>query len=161
MSEFTSESKGAVFLDRRIIETEWFTGCSINTVYLMLFLLITANYEPRVWRGIKVGRGEVITSVGNQEHPGRLMTETQLPYSTLARSLQKLEEIGEIKVTKKTGLRGYTRITITHYDLYTAADKKVNKKADKKVDSKAEHNKEVEEVQEEDNSTVKIDWGDD
>jgi len=158
MSEYTSDYKGSVFLDRRITETEWFTGCSPSTVYVMFYLLLSANYETKMWKGIKVKRGEVITSTGNSKTPGRLMEETRLPYSTLARSLKKLEELGEISVSSKTGSHGYTLISITHYDLYIT-DKKVNKKVDKKTDSKAENNKEV--VEETEEEFEEYDWSKD
>lgn len=147
MNEFTSEFKGRVYLDRRIRETEWYTGCTANVVFLMFHLILSANYEATTWRGIKVKRGEFVCSIGNTEHPGRLMNETRLPYSSLKRALDKLEEIGEIKVTSKTGFNGYTLISVLNYDLYAGMDKKVANKSDNKAAKKADNSKEVKEEQ--------------
>jgi len=159
MSEFESDFKGRVYLDRRIRETGWFTGCSSNTVFLMFYLLLSANYEAATWRGIKLKRGELICSIGNAAHPGRLMNETRLPYSTLARSLEKLEQLGEIKVSSKTGFNGYTLISVVNYDLYTGADKKTDKKTDKKAANSKEEDKEERIKPEEDEGYCE--WGGD
>lgn len=150
--------KGYVQINRKICETVWYTGCTSATVHLMIHLILSANFEHKVWRGINVERGELICSIGNMNHPGRLMEETRLPYSTLVRSLKKLQELGEITVSSKSGMHGYTLISITHYDTYTY----VNTKVDKKANVKAEYSKEKEQIeQKEDDSTVIVDWGDD
>ena len=162
MSEFESEFKGRVYLDRRIRETEWYTGCSANVVFLMFHLILSANYESTIWRGIKVKRGELVCSIGNTEHPGRLMNETRLSFSSLKRSLEKLEELGEIKVTSKKGFNGYTLISVLNYDLYVGMDKKTDSKSDNKAAKKTGNSKEVKE------ETIKpeedegyCEWGDD
>lgn len=150
MSKFTSEYQGSIFLDRRIIETEWFTGCAPSAVCLMIYLLFAANYKETVWHGIKLQRGEYIGSIGNEEHPGRLMIDTNLPRRTLRDALERLKGLGEIEVVTKTGYHGYTLIKIVNYDLYTCADKKAAQKpaenTAQKATKKAAHSKEVEEV---------------
>lgn len=144
----SEQIKGYVQISRKICETVWYTGCSPAVVHLMFHLILSANYENKTWRGVKVNRGELVCSVGNLDHPGRLMEETRLPYSTLVRSLKKLEELGEITITSKTGIHGYTLIKITHYDTYTNVNTNADKKANTKVDKKAANSKKVKEAEE-------------
>lgn len=162
MSEFYSEFKGTCPVDRRLFEMEWFCKLSYAEKYLAFFLLVEANYEDRPSNGLKtvVKRGEWIGSVGNEKRPGTLIERTGIPYSTLCDCIKKLEKVGFLKKDAKSGR--FTRFIIPEYDKLTgktdrSTDKKGNKKSNKDTDS----NKEIEEVQEEDNSTVYIDWGDD
>lgn len=150
MSEYISDFKGAVFLDKRILETEWFTGCSPTAVCLMFYLLLKANYEETVWKGIKLRRGEVIGSIGNDKNPGTLMENTNLPYSTLRDALKRLEGLGEISISAKKGNKGYTLIKVVNYDQYTCyaniAAKKTDKNTTKKTDKKSANSKETKET---------------
>lgn len=140
MSEFTSDYKGFVSLDRRMIETEWFTGCSPSTVCLMVYLLFTANHKSTTWKGIQLKRGEVLCSIGSAKSPGRLMEETNLPNSTIRDSIKRLKGLGEIEVTAQKGYHGYTLIKIVNYDLYMCSDKNTDKKPVEKTDKKSNKN---------------------
>jgi len=135
-----------------LIETEWFTGCSMTTVFLMFYLLLSANHTPKIWRGVKVNRGEFITSIGTNDKPGRLVVDTNIPISTLRDSLRRLKGLGEIEVTSHSGQKGYTLIKIVNYDLYTCSDKKAVEKTaentNKKTNKKTVDNKEVKEAEE-------------
>ena len=52
---------GFIKLDRKILNWEWYKNK--NTRLVFLHLLLTANYEPGEWRGIKYGVGECLTSL--------------------------------------------------------------------------------------------------
>lgn len=98
---------GFIKLHRQILDWEWYSD--INTTRVFIHLLLTANYEPKKWKGIDVARGSLVTS-----YP-KLAEKTSLTVQQVRTSLSKLKSTGEITASK--GLN-YTLISIACYDDY-------------------------------------------
>ena len=98
---------GWVKLSRRLLSWEWHG--SPEMMSMLIHLLLCANYEPSRWRGIVVGRGQLVSS---RRKLARLtgLTERQ------ARScLERLMRTGEIVIEPS---QRYSVITICGYDDY-------------------------------------------
>lgn len=106
---------GWIKLYRKITEWEWYTDSNIFRVFL--HLLLNANHKPKRWRGIIIGRGQLITS--------RKLLSKQLKISeqSIRTSLIRLKSTNEIiiKTTNKFSL-----ITICNYDSYQSFDFSIN-----------------------------------
>ena len=107
---------GHIILHRKIVEWEWYSD--VNTCRLFIHLLLTANWQDKLWRGILIKRGDKITSI---QH---LSEETNLTNKQIRLSLKKLEKTGEIK-TKKTNK--YTAVTLVKYNDYQTCEEKRGK----------------------------------
>jgi len=102
---------GYIKLYRKITEWEWFNDPNVLVVWI--HLLLDANWEDGEWRGIKVPRGSLVTSLT------RLSAETGLTIKQLRVVLDKLER-GTIIGRKRAGERAGdgTMITICKYEDY-------------------------------------------
>jgi hypothetical protein len=98
---------GFVLLHRSFIEWEWYDDT--NVMRLFLHLILKANHKNRMWRGIEIKRGQILTSVG------KLSEETGLTVSQIRTSIDKLKLTKEI--TSKTTSK-YTLLTIEKYSIY-------------------------------------------
>lgn len=96
---------GFVKLSREILEWEWYTQPTVSRVYF--HLLLKANYEPKRWRGISVGRGQLITSLAH------LSTDLDLSVQQIRTALDKLEKSNYI--TRKSHNR-FTLLTLVDYE---------------------------------------------
>lgn len=103
----TQGEGGYVKIYRAITDWEWFQDP--NTLQLWLYILIRVNYEPSRFRGIKVGRGEMIESL--QE----LAEHTGLTVNKVRTALDHLKTTREI--TCKTTRHG-TLIKVLNYAVY-------------------------------------------
>lgn len=105
------KSMGYIKLFRKITEWEWFNDPNVLVVWI--HLLLDANWEDGEWRGIKVPRGSLVTSLP------RLSAETGLTIKQLRIVLDKLER-GTIIGRKRAGERAGdgTMITICKYEDY-------------------------------------------
>lgn len=101
---------GYVRLYRSFLAWEWYTDS--NTKDLFLHLILTANWEPKKWRGITVERGQRVYSRAS------LAREMRLSERSVRTSLNHLISTGE--VTNQTTPQ-YSIITIKNYDLYQQA----------------------------------------
>lgn len=98
---------GFVRVYRSILKWEWYDD--INTKTVFLHLILTANYEPKKWHGITVGRGQRVYSsqkLAKELHMSRQETRT---------AIKHLISTGEI-TNRSTS--EYSIITITNYELY-------------------------------------------
>lgn len=116
--------RGYVALHRKIVDWEWYSDA--NVVRLFIHLLLTANWEPKKWRGHIINRGQKATSLGN------LAKELNLSVKQIRLALNKLKRTNEI-ATK--GASSFTLITVINYDLYqdpekTRASKRASNGAD-------------------------------
>lgn len=102
---------GWIKLQRAFLDWEWFDDAIM--VKLFVYLLLKANFEPRKWHGIEIGRGEIITG----RH--QLATETRLTEQQIRTVLKKLENTGEITI-KSTNK--YSIITICNYVKYQGCE---------------------------------------
>lgn len=101
---------GYIRLYRSFLTWEWYTDS--NTKDLFLHLILTANWEPKRWRGITVERGQRVYSRAS------LAREMRLSERSVRTSLNHLISTGE--VTNQTTPQ-YSIITIKNYDLYQQA----------------------------------------
>lgn len=98
---------GWIKLHRRILDWGWYDDS--NTFRLFIHLLLKANHEDRVYRGVTVKRGSLVT--------GRLQLAEELRLSPqqIRTALLKLKSTSEI--TSQPTNR-FTVISIVNYDLY-------------------------------------------
>lgn len=101
---------GYIRLYRSFLTWEWYTDS--NTKDLFLHLILTANWEPKKWKGITVERGQRVYSRAS------LARETRLSERNIRTALNHLISTGE--VTNQTTPQ-YSIITIKNYDLYQQA----------------------------------------
>jgi CRP-like cAMP-binding protein len=98
---------GWVKSHRQMLAWEWYTDVPVKVLFL--HLLLTANYEPKRWKGVDIGRGQLIT--GRKElASGSGLTEQQV-----RTALGKLEKTGEITI-KSTSK--FSIITVCNYCKY-------------------------------------------
>ncbi len=115
---------GHIKIDRKILNWEWYNDCKM--VHLFLHLLVKANWVEGTWRGLKIKRGQYMTSVS------KLSGNTGLSISQIRTCLSKLQTTGEI-TTKMTNLN--TLITICKYDTYQSEKSNNSKQFDKQIDN--------------------------
>ncbi len=115
---------GHIKIDRKILNWEWYSDCKM--VHLFLHLLVKANWVEGTWRGIKIKRGQYMTSVS------KLSGSTGLSVSQIRTCLGKLQTTGEI-ATKMTNLN--TLITICKYETYQSEKNNNSKQFDKQNDN--------------------------
>lgn len=123
---------GFIKLDRKILNWEWYKNK--NTRLVFLHLLLTANYEPGEWRGIKYGTGECLTSLP------KLATECSLTIQQVRTSLSNMKLTGEIteRIVGKCRV-----ITINNWSLYQTDNMKNNRKVTgNQQDNQQESNRE-------------------
>ena len=100
----TGSNSGYIKLFRSLLDWEWYDDT--NTVRVWVHLLIKANHKPKRWRGVEIGRGQLVTSIGT------LSEELNLSPHKIRRALNNLKSTGEIasKTTNK-----FTLITVEKY----------------------------------------------
>lgn len=124
---------GFIKLDRKILNWEWYKNK--NTRLVFLHLLLTANYEPGEWRGIKYGVGECLTSLP------KLATDCSLTIQQVRTSLSNMKLTGEIteRIVGKCRI-----ITINNWSLYQSDNRKNNRKTtDNQQENQQESNRET------------------
>ena len=110
--------EGWIKLHRPIIESDWFTD--VNTNQLFIYCILRANFEPISWRGIKLDRGQFVTSLD------KLSKATGLSVRQVRTSLTKLKTTNTL--TSKTSSQN-TVITVVSYDKFQGSDKQPDKPA--------------------------------
>lgn len=123
---------GFIKLHRSFLQWEWHDDPVRVSVFIHCILL--ANWEPKRWHGITIERGTFITSAG------KLATICGVSRPTVMKSLKRLEQTGELKIsTSKQG----TKITVINYAKYQILSgnsetvvKPVNNKVNNKVYNK-------------------------
>ena len=98
---------GWVKIFRNLINWEWYDDIYVKVVFL--HLIITANYEEKIWHGIHIKRGQVLTS---RKH---LSEDLKLSEQQVRTALKKLEKTKEITINTTNK---YTLVTIENYDFY-------------------------------------------
>ena len=98
---------GYIRLYRSFLTWEWYSDSATKDVFL--HLILTANWEPKKWKGITVERGQRVYSsqkLAEELHMSRQATRT---------AINHLIETGE--VTNRSTPQ-YSIVTIKNYDLY-------------------------------------------
>ena len=107
--------QGFIKLFRIFKEWEWYDKSEM--VHLFIHLLLTANHKPKQWRGLSIGRGQVVT--------GRLRLAKTLNFSeqTLRSCLNRLKSTNEVTI-KSTNK--YSIITLCNYNRYQDTKNEIN-----------------------------------
>lgn len=120
---------GFVKLPRAIFSEPW--AHRPYCLALFVYLLAHANQEPKKWNGIRIERGQLVTS------RSRLVEETGISEKCVRKALQELEAAG--RANRRASRRanaarlgrasqwanGYTLITICNFDDYNGASVEV------------------------------------
>ena len=99
--------QGWIKLHRKITTWEWYDDA--NTFRIFVHLLLTANHQDAEWRGIKILRGQKVTSI---EH---LAKELKLSIQNCRTSLLKLKKSKNLTIRPTNQ---YSIITVMGYDDY-------------------------------------------
>ena len=101
-------SKGAVWLDRQILEWEWLGDAYVLKLFVVMIIL--ANHKAKNCNGISIPRGSFMTSVE------QLSIRAKMSTKSVKNCLKKLVSTGEI--TDQVKPNKYRIITINNYDKY-------------------------------------------
>ena len=111
-------------LYRSMIDWEHYTDA--NTLRVFLHLLLSATHKPTVYGGIRLKKGQFVTSSRT------LSEELNMCLKNVTASIQKLRESGEI-TTEKAGFG--TVFTITNYSDFQESDSPKSPKKDEKPEN--------------------------
>lgn len=103
--------EGFILLHRRLLGWEWYRDG--NTMRVFIHLLLKANFEPRKWRGVTVGRGQCATSLAE------IAGELGLSERNVRTAIKHLKSTGEVTHERHSDFGLYT---IKNYDAYQVND---------------------------------------
>lgn len=109
---------GWIKLNKKILDWGWYKD--VNTKAVFLHLLITANYEDKVFKGDVIHRGEVATSIGN------LAKSVGITYDQARTALEHLKDTKEITITRRSK---HLVISIVNYAKYQDRPKQIPNKS--------------------------------
>ncbi len=112
---------GWIKLHRKIVNWQWYTDTPVKSLFV--HLILTANHKAKVWKGVTIGRGQLITSVL------KLSTDTGLSEQQIRTALKKLKSTNEITI-ETTTLN--TCITVINIEKYNTSNKGSNKRTTKR-----------------------------
>ena len=136
-----TENTGFIKLDRNMLRWRWIS--TPNTAYLFVLLLLKANYKDMDFQGVKVKRGQLVTSLKT------LANTSGLSVDQVRTALTHLIGTGEI--TSKAYSK-YRIITISKYNDYQDVPSNIPVKSQanpKQVPSKSQQEKEYKESKKE------------
>lgn len=112
---------GFIKIFRAILKWEWYDD--INTSRVFIHLLLTVNYENKIWHGVEIKKGSRVTSYAT------LAKETKLSVKNVRTAIKHLEMTGEVARLK---YHKYTVFTLNNYHKFQgAANKTANEAANK------------------------------
>ena len=111
-------NEGFILLHRSMLQWEWYGDEGAARVFI--HLLLTANYRPQHWCGLKICRGQRVASVA------KLAGELNMTPKRVRLALQRLTQSGEIACEPHAR---YTLYTVQKYGLYQGRWGKVEDKA--------------------------------
>ena len=83
-----NKAGGFITLHRQILDWEWYKD--VNTAFLFIHLLLSANFVDAMFKGKLIKRGQLVTSLSH------LSTETGLSVQQTRTALSHLVSTGEI-----------------------------------------------------------------
>ena len=98
---------GYIKVHRKMLEWGWYDD--VNTKAVFLHLLLTANFKDAEWHGIKLKRGDVVTSISS------LASELKLSEQNIRTALKHLKLTGEITDNPHSKFR---IISVNNYNVY-------------------------------------------
>ena len=99
--------EGFILLHRRLLGWEWYGDG--NTMRVFIHLLLKANFEPKKWRGVTVGRGQCATSLAE------IAGELGLSERNVRTAIKHLKSTGELADWHDSKIR---MITVVNYERY-------------------------------------------
>ena len=121
--------QGYIKLFRKFTDWEWYNNINVKIVFLHLLLI--ANHKEKQWRGIKIDKGQVLTSL---EH---LSKEVGLTVQQTRTALTKLKSTYEI-TSKSTNK--YTLITLVNWGKYQLDKEKITNEITNNVTNEQQTN---------------------
>ena len=115
---------GWIKLHRSITKWEWWSDH--NTARLFIYLLLEANHEDMKYKGMVIGRGQVLTSIR------ALSTNTGISVRGIRTSLSHLISTQEIT---QTPTHRFTIITICKYEDYQLTEEDTDTQTDTNTDN--------------------------
>ena len=106
--------EGFIKLHRSILNWDWADDSTV--FYFFVRLIFAANYQKKRWHGIKVERGQLVTSIE------KLCELTKFSKPTVRRCIDCLTQTGEIK--ESVADNRFRIITVVNYDKYQSVGKK-------------------------------------
>ena len=112
---------GFIKIFRTILKWEWYDD--VNTSRVFIHLLLTVNYENKIWHGVEIKKGSRVTSYAT------LAKETKLSVKNVRTAIKHLEMTGEVARSKYPK---YTVFTLNNYHKFQeVASKTANETASK------------------------------
>ena len=102
---------GYIKLYRSLTSWEWFEDTA--TAHLWIYILLRANYEPSMFRGIQIGRGEFLESYAT------MAKNTGLTVRQIRRALIHLRRAGQIDTQRS---HCGTIVKVLNYAVYQDSD---------------------------------------
>ena len=121
--------QGYIKLFRKFTDWEWYNNINVKIVFLHLLLI--ANHKEKQWQGIKIDKGQVLTSL---EH---LSKEVGLTVQQTRTALTKLKSTYEI-TSKSTNK--YTLITLVNWGKYQLDKEKITSEITSKLTNEQQTN---------------------
>ena len=101
-------NEGFIKLHRKMLEWAWADDPTV--FYFFVKLIFAVNYKDKLWHGITIKRGQIVTSING------LCEITSLSRNAVLRCLKNLAQTGEISEEVKPNK--YRIITVTNYNTY-------------------------------------------
>lgn len=120
---------GFIKLHRKFLKWEWQNDSKM--VHLFLYIILSANFEPKKWQGIPIERGQFITGLKS------LSLNTGLSIQSIRTCLKKLQNTKEITI-KPTNK--YSVITVVNYNTYQLREDTTNKQTNKPTTNNQQSN---------------------
>ena len=136
------KDKGFILLYRDILDWEWVEDAYVFKLFICLILL--AEHKTVNYKGIKVERGSVLTSIE------KLSLKAHMSKNSVRHSLEKLLKTGEIIEQVKPNK--YRLITINNYKKYQGVGSSRDNSRDNRRDNKKDNSRDNRRDNKKDNS---------
>lgn len=113
-----SQDPGFIKISRNILDWEWYSDPCTKSVFL--HCILKANWKDKTWKGVKIKRGQFVTSLAS------LADETGLSLKNVRTALDHLKSTNELAIESSPKGR---IITVKNYAKYQdVANKPANKR---------------------------------
>ncbi len=113
---------GWIKIQRALKEWEWYGDSYM--VHLLIHMVLSANHEDKVWRGVKINRGQFISS------RDKIAQDTGISPQSVRTCLERLKSTSEIRTLATSQ---FTLYTVVNYDKYQTKDKGSNQQSTSKL----------------------------
>lgn len=125
---------GHIKLHRKILEWEWWDNEA--TLKVFLFLLLKANWENKIWKGIEIRRGELLTS---RRQLAKKLKMSEQKIRTCLANLKSTQEITQ-KSTQISTQGKYSIYKLNNYEIYQEITQKSTQKSTHTKEEKKKRN---------------------